>query len=60
MKSELVVVISFNSHDKTFASWHILTCHNALWFLKNSLNAKVRFVAVSLTPESAVVVPPPR
>jgi hypothetical protein len=55
MKSELVV-ISFNNHDTTFASWHILTCHNALWFFKNILNAKVRLVAVSLMPERVVVV----
>jgi hypothetical protein len=56
MKSELVVVISFNSHDATFASCHILTCHNALWFFKNSLNAKIRVLTVSLTPEHVVAV----
>ena len=30
MKSEHVVVTSFNSHNTTFAFWHIFTCHNAL------------------------------
>ena len=33
-KSFIVVVISLNSHDTTFASWHIFTCHNALWLFK--------------------------
>jgi hypothetical protein len=56
MKSVLVVIISFNSHDTTFASWHIFTCHNALWLFKNSINAEVRVADVSLMPERVVVV----
>ena len=36
VKSELVVVISLNSHDTTFASWPIFTCRNALWLFRNS------------------------
>ena len=48
---ELVVVISVNSHDTTFASWHIFTCHNALRLFKNSHNTKFRVVAVSLMPQ---------
>ena len=52
---ELVVVISFNSHNTTFASWHIFTCHNALQLLKNSHNTKFRVVAVSLMPQHVVV-----
>jgi hypothetical protein len=55
MKSELVVV-SFNSHDTTFASWFIFTCHNALWLFKNSHNATFRDGAVSLMPQRVVVV----
>ena len=54
--SELVVVISCNSHDTTFASWHIFTCHNALRLYKNSHNTKFRVVAVSLMPQRVVVV----
>jgi hypothetical protein len=50
------VVISFNSHDMTFASWHIFTCHNALWMFKNSRNTKFRVVAVSLMPQRVVAV----
>jgi len=53
--SELVVVISFNSHDTTFASWHIFTCHNALRLFKNNHNTKFRVVAVSLMPQRVVV-----
>ena len=56
MKSELVAVISFNSHDTTFASWHIFTCHNALWVFKNSHNMTFHVVAVSLMPQRIVVV----
>jgi len=56
MKSELVVVISFNSHKTTFASRHIFTCHNALRLFKNSHNTKFRVVAVSVTPQRVVVV----
>jgi hypothetical protein len=56
MMSELGVVISFNSHDTTFASWHIFKCHNALWFFKNSHNTTFRVVAVSLMPQRVVVV----
>jgi hypothetical protein len=55
MNLELVVVISFNSHDTTFASWHIFTCHNALWLFKNSHNPTFRVVAVSLMPQRTVV-----
>jgi hypothetical protein len=51
-----VVVISFNSHDTTFASWHIFTCHNALWLFKNSHNTKFRDVAVSVMPQRVVVI----
>ena len=54
MKSELVVVISFDSHNTTFASWHIFACHNALRLFKNSHNMKFRVVAVSLLPQRAV------
>jgi len=60
MKSELVVVISFNSHDMTFASWQIFTCHSVLWWFKNSLNVKVRVVAVSLMPQHVVVLKQPQ
>jgi hypothetical protein len=56
MKSELVVVISLNSHDTTFASWHIFTCHNALRLYKNSHNTKFRVLAVSQMPQLVVVV----
>jgi len=52
--SELVV-ISFNSHDMTFASWLIFTCHKALRMFKNSNNTKFRVVAVSLMPQCIVV-----
>ena len=55
MKFEIVVVTSFNSHDTTFASWHIFTCHNALRLFKNSHNTKFRVVAVSLMPHRVVV-----
>jgi hypothetical protein len=55
MKTEIVVVISSNSHDTTVASWHIFTCHNALRFFKNSHNKKFRVVAVSLMPQRFVV-----
>ena len=53
--SELVVVISFDSHNTTFASWHIFTCHNALRLFKNSHNTKFRVVAVSVMPQPVVV-----
>jgi len=56
MKSELVVVISFDSHNTTFASWHIVTSHNALRLFKNSHNTQFRVVAVSLMPQRVVVV----
>ena len=56
--SELVVVISFNSHDTTFASWRIFTCHNALRLFKNRHNTIFRVVAVFLIPQRAVVVFP--
>ena len=56
IKSKLVVVISFNSHNTTFASWHIFTCRNALQLFKNSHNTKFRVVAVSLMPQCVVVV----
>jgi hypothetical protein len=56
MKSKLVVVIAFKSHDTIFASWHIFICHNALWLFKNSHNTKFRVVAVSLMPQRFVVV----
>ena len=55
MKSEIVVVISFNSHDTNFASWHIFTCHKALRLFKNNQNTKFRVVAVSQMPQSVVV-----
>jgi len=55
MKSELVVVISFSSHNTTFASCHIFTCHNALRFFKNNQNTKFRVVAVALMPQGVVV-----
>jgi len=55
MMSELLVVISFNSHDTTFASWHIFTCHNVLRLFKNSHNTQFRVVAVSLMPQRVVV-----
>ena len=55
MKSELVV-ISYNSHDTTFVSWHIFTCHNALWLFKNSHNTQFHIVAVPLMPERVVVI----
>jgi len=46
MKSELLVDISFNSHNTTSASRHIFTCHNALrsFFLLNE-----RFRSLGLT-----------
>ena len=50
------MVISFNSHDTTFASWHIFTCHNTLRLFKNIHNMKFRVVAVSLMPQRVVVV----
>jgi hypothetical protein len=56
MKLELVVVISFNSHDMTVASWHIFTCNNAFWLFKNSRNTKFRVVAVSPMPQRVVVI----
>jgi hypothetical protein len=55
VKSELVLVISFNSHDTTFASWHIFTCHNALCLFRNSHDTKFRVVAPSLMPQHVVV-----
>ena len=54
--SELIVVISFNSHNTTFASWHIFTCHNVLRLFKNSHKTKFRVVAVSLMSQRVVVV----
>jgi hypothetical protein len=51
-----VVVISFNSHDTTFASWRIFTYHYALRLFKNSHNMKFRVVAVSVMPQRVVVV----
>jgi hypothetical protein len=56
MKSELVVVISFNNHDTTFASWHIFQCHNALCLFKNSHNTTFRAADVSLMPQRVVVI----
>ena len=56
--SELVVVISINSHNTTFASWRIFTCHNALRLFKNSHNTKFRVVALSLIPQRVVVIFP--
>jgi hypothetical protein len=56
MESELAVVISFNSHNTTFASWCIFTCHNALRLFENSHNTKFRFVDVSVMPQRVVVV----
>jgi hypothetical protein len=56
MKSEFVVVISFNSHNTTFASWHIFTRHNALLLFKNSHNTKFHVVVVSQMPQRVVVV----
>jgi hypothetical protein len=56
MKSELALVIAFNSHDTTSASWHVFICHNALRLFKNSHNTKFRVVAVSLMPQGIVVV----
>jgi hypothetical protein len=56
MKSELDVVISFNSHNTTFASWHIFTCHNALRLFKNGHKTKFCVVAVSVMPQRVVVV----
>jgi hypothetical protein len=56
VKSELVVVISFNSHDTTFASWHIFTYHNALRLFRNSHNTKFRFFLVSQMPQRVAVV----
>ena len=55
VKSEPVVVISFNNHDTPFASWHIYTCHNALWLFRNSHDTKFRVVAVSVMPQRVVV-----
>ena len=52
MKSEIVVVISFNNHNTAFASWHIFICHNEL----GCHNTKFRVVAVSLMPQRVVVV----
>ena len=54
--SELIVVISFNSHDTIFASWHIFTCHSALRLFKNSHNTQFRVLAVSSMPQRIVVV----
>ena len=54
--SELTVVISFDGHDMTFASWHIFTCHDALRLFKNGHDTKFRDVAVSLMPQRVVVV----
>jgi len=45
-----------NSHNMTFASCHIFTCHNMLQLFKNSHNTKFRVVAVSLMPQRVVVV----
>jgi len=55
VNSELVVVISFNSHAATFASWHILTCHNVLRLLRNNHNTQFRFVSVSQIPQRVAV-----
>ena len=56
VKSEIVVVISFNSHDTTFASWHIFTCQNALRLFRISHNTKFRVVSVSQMPQHVAVV----
>jgi len=56
MKSEIVVVITFNNHDTTSTSLHIFTCHNALRLFKNSHNTKFRVVAVSVMPQHVLVV----
>ena len=56
MKSELVVVVSFDSHNTTFASWHIFTCHIALRLFKNRHNTKFRVVAFSVRPQRVVVI----
>ena len=50
LKFKLVVVIAFDSHDTTFATWHIFTCHNTLQLFKNS-NTTFHIVAVSLMPQ---------
>jgi hypothetical protein len=46
----------FNEVESRFASWHIFTCHNALWSFKNSHNANFRVVAFSLMSQRVVVV----
>jgi hypothetical protein len=51
--------IPFNSHDTSFASWHIFKCHDTLWLFENSHNPTFRDMAVSLMPQSFVVFFPP-
>jgi hypothetical protein len=53
---EQVVVISFNGHDATFASWHFFTCQTALWVFKKSQDTKFLIVALSQMPQHVLVV----
>jgi len=50
--------IPFNSHDTTFASWHIFKCHNS-WLFENSHITTFRVMVVSLMPQRVVVFFPP-
>jgi hypothetical protein len=53
---ERVPVVFSNSHDANFASWHFLTCQNALGLLQNIHDAKFRVVAVLILPQRVLVV----
>jgi hypothetical protein len=53
---EHVVVLFFNSHNTNSASWHFLKCQNTLWLFKSSQDAKFIVAAVSLKPQSVLVV----
>jgi hypothetical protein len=51
-----VAVITFNSHNTTFTSWHVFTRENALRLFKNSHNTKFCVVPFSQMPQRVVVV----
>jgi hypothetical protein len=53
---ERVLVVFSKSHNTNFASWHFLTCQNALWLLQNIHDAKFRVMAVLILPQRVLVV----
>ena len=56
MMPERVVVISFNSHDASYAPWHFFTRQIALCVFKKSLDTKFLVAAFDVMPHRVVVV----